>query len=142
MSGDIKLFMASTGEEAISFSLGAPVQAIEFSENGYWFAAAAKGQTTVSIFDIRKAGDAALVKVLDIGSVVQGLAWDYSQQFLATAGADGVTIQHYAKSAKSWSEIARAAVSGGAFSVKWAENASKLLTVNREGVVSVLASAA
>lgn len=134
--------MVNTGEEATSFSLGAPVQAIEFSENGYWFAATAKGQTTVGIFDIRKQGDAAQVKVLDIGSAVQGLAWDYSQQFLATAGADGVTVQHYAKSAKTWSEISRAAVSGGAIDVKWAENASKLLAVNRDGVISVLASAA
>ena len=80
--------------------------------------------------------------MLDIGSAVQGLAWDYSQQFLATAGADGVTVQHYAKSAKTWSEISRAAVSGGAIDVKWAENASKLLAVNRDGVISVLASAA
>ncbi len=141
-SGDIKLFMAKTGEEAASFSLGAPVQAVEFSENGFWFAATAKGQTTVTIFDLRKEGDAARVKVLDIGSAVQGLAWDYSQQFLATAGADGVTVQHYNKGSKSWSELVRAAVGGAVVGVKWTENASKLLAVNRDGVVSVLAGAA
>ena len=141
--GEIKLLMAKTGEEAKSFSLGAPVQAIEFSENGHWFAATAKGQTTVTILDLRKDGDAAAkVKVLDIGSVVQSLAWDYSQQFLATAGADGVTVQHYVKSSKKWTELVRAGVSGAAISVKWGENASKLLAVNREGVVSILSPSA
>ena len=134
--------MASTGEEAASFELGAPVQAIEFSENGYWFAATAKGQTTVTVFDLRKQGDAARVKVLDVGAAVHGLAWDYSQQFLAAAAADGVAVHHYAKSSKSWSQAVRAAIAGAAVAVKWADGASKLLAVNRDGVVSVLAAPA
>ncbi|KAI1465188.1 Prp19-domain-containing protein [Daldinia caldariorum] len=137
-SGEIKLFMTKTGEEAASFNLGAPVQAITFSENGFWFAATAKGQTTVTIFDLRKEGDAAQAKVLDIGSAVQSLAWDYSQQFLATAGPAGVTVQQYNKSSKSWSEPLRAAVS--AVSVKWSTNASKLVAVNGDGVISILAA--
>lgn len=130
--------MTKTGEEAASFNLGAPVQAIVFSENGFWFAATAKGQTTVTIFDLRKEGDAAQVKVLDIGSAVQSLAWDYSQQFLATAGPAGVTVQQYSKGSKSWSEPLRAAVS--AVDVKWAANANKLVAVNADGVISVLAA--
>ncbi|KAJ2970156.1 hypothetical protein NUW58_g9781 [Xylaria curta] len=138
-AGDIKLFMTSTGEEAAAFSLGAPIQAIVFSENGFWFAATAKGQTTVTIFDLRKQGDASQAKVLDIGSAVQQLAWDYSQQFLATAGVTGVTVQQYNKSSKSWSEPLRAAVSN-AVDVVWGPNASNLLVVNSEGVVSVLES--
>ncbi|KAF2966705.1 hypothetical protein GQX73_g6877 [Xylaria multiplex] len=135
--GEIKLFMTNTGEEAAAFSLGAPIQAIVFSENGFWFAATAKGQTTVTIFDLRKQGDAAQAKVLDIGSAVQHLAWDYSQQFLATAGPTGVTVQQYNKSSKSWSEPLRAAVNN-AVSVAWGPNAGKLLVVNSEGVISVL----
>ncbi|KAI5919011.1 cell cycle control protein [Camillea tinctor] len=137
-SGEIKLFMTKTGEEAAAFTLGAPVQSIAFSENGFWFAATAKGQTTVTIFDLRKEGEAAQAKVLDVGSVVQSLAWDYSQQFLATAGPSGVTVQQYSKSSKSWSEPLRAAVS--AVDVKWATNATKLVAVNGEGVVSVFAA--
>ncbi|KAI1277722.1 WD40-repeat-containing domain protein [Xylaria sp. FL0933] len=136
-AGDIKLFMTNTGEEAASFPLGAPIQAITFSENGFWFAATAKGQTTVTIFDLRKQGDAAQAKVLDIGSAVQSLAWDYSQQFLATAGPAGVTVQQYNKGSKSWSEPLRAAVSN-AVDVAWGPNAGHLLVVNSEGVVSVL----
>ncbi|KAI1174129.1 WD40-repeat-containing domain protein [Nemania sp. FL0916] len=136
-AGEIKVFMTSTGEEAAVFSLGAPIQAIVFSENGFWFAATAKGQTTVTVFDVRKQGDAAHAKVLDIGSAVQHLAWDYSQQFLATAGQAGVTVQQYHKGTKSWSEPLRAAVSN-AVDVAWGPNAGQLLVVNNEGVISVL----
>ncbi|KAI1346062.1 WD40-repeat-containing domain protein [Xylaria sp. FL0043] len=136
-AGDIKLFMTNTGEEAAAFPLGAPIQAITFSENGFWFAATAKGQTTVTIFDLRKQGDAAQAKVLDIGSAVHSLAWDYSQQFLATAGPAGVTVQQYNKGSKSWSEPLRAAVNN-AVDVAWGPNAGHLLVVNSEGVISVL----
>ncbi|XXH04498.1 hypothetical protein Hte_010914 [Hypoxylon texense] len=137
-SGEIKLFMTKTGEEAASFPLGASVQALVFSENGFWFAATAKGQTTVTIFDLRKEGAAAQAKVLDIGSAVQSLAWDYSQQFLATAGPAGVTVQQYSKSSKSWSEPLRAAVS--AVDVQWGANASKLMAVSGDGKISVLSA--
>ncbi|KAI2621044.1 WD40-repeat-containing domain protein [Xylaria nigripes] len=136
-SGEIKLFMTNGGMEATAFSLGAPIQALAFSENGFWFAATAKGQTTVTIFDIRKQGDAAQAKVLDIGSAVQRLAWDYSQQFLATAGQTGVTVQQYNKGSKSWSEPLRAAVSN-AIDLAWSDNAGRLLVVNSEGVITVL----
>ncbi|KAJ9150762.1 Pre-mRNA-processing factor 19 [Pleurostoma richardsiae] len=135
-SGDIKLFMTKTGEEAASFSLGAPLQAFVFSENGYWIAATAKGQTTVTIFDLRKEGDAATAKILDIGSSVQSLAWDYSGQFLATAGPTGLTVQQYAKSSKSWTEPLRNGTP--AVAVKWGEAAKKLVAVNSDGVVSIL----
>ncbi|KAI2615239.1 Prp19-domain-containing protein [Hypoxylon sp. NC1633] len=136
--GDIKLFMVKTGEEAASFTLGSPVQDIVFSENGFWFAAIGKGDSTVTIFDLRKEGDAARVKVLDTGSAVESIAWDYSQQFLATGGPAGVTVQQYNKSSKSWSEPLRAAVS--ALEVEWAANANKLVAVNGDGVISILAA--
>ncbi|EOO02876.1 putative cell cycle control protein [Phaeoacremonium minimum UCRPA7] len=135
-SGDIKLYMTKTGEEAASFSLGAPVQALVFSENGYWIAATAKGQTTVTIFDLRKEGDAATAKVLDIGSSVQSLAWDYTGQFLATAGPAGLTVQQYSKSSRKWSEPLRSATP--AVAVRWGPNASELIAVNEDGVLSIL----
>ncbi|KAH7144306.1 WD40-repeat-containing domain protein [Dactylonectria estremocensis] len=136
VSGDIKLFMTSTLDQAAVFKLGAPVQALAFSENGFWFAATAKGQTTVTIFDLRKDGDAAVAKVLETGSPVQSLAWDYSSQFLATGGASGVTVQQYTKSSKAWSEPLKNATP--AISVRWGESGKKLVTVNGEGVLSVL----
>ena len=135
-SGDIKLFMTNTLEQAAVFSLGAPIQALAFSENGYWFAATAKGQTMVTIFDLRKEGDAAVAKILETGGPVQSLAWDYSGQFLATGGSSGVTVHQYTKSSKKWSEPLRN--STAAVAIRWGESAKQLVTVNGEGVVSIL----
>lgn len=131
--------MTATGEQATAFSLGAPVQSIVFSENGYWFAATAKGQTTVTIFDIRKEGDAARAKVLEVGGAVQDLAWDYSQQFLATAGPAGITVQQYVKSSKSWTELVRKDFA--ASQVQWGKDARRLVAVGQNGSIGVLAAA-
>ncbi|KAG8426527.1 hypothetical protein J3459_008056 [Metarhizium acridum] len=135
VSGDIKLYMTKNLAQAAIFKLGAPVQALVFSENGFWLAATAKGQTTVTIFDLRKEGDAATAKVLETGGSVQSLAWDYTGQYLATGGASGVTVQQYTKSSKQWSEPFRN--STPVVSVRWGESARKLVAVNGEGVVSV-----
>ncbi|OAQ73522.1 cell cycle control protein [Pochonia chlamydosporia 170] len=136
LSGDVKLYMTKNLEQAAVFRLGAPVQAVAFSENGFWLAATAKGQTTVTIFDLRRTeGDAAPAKVLETGGSVQSLAWDYTGQYLATGGASGVTIQQYAKSSKKWSEPFRN--STPVVGLRWGESARKLVAVNGEGVVSV-----
>lgn len=128
--------MTKNLEQAAVFRLGAPVQAVAFSENGFWLAATAKGQTTVTIFDLRRTeGDAAPAKVLETGGSVQSLAWDYTGQYLATGGASGVTIQQYAKSSKKWSEPFRN--STPVVGLRWGESARKLVAVNGEGVVSV-----
>lgn len=137
-TGDIKMFLTKTGEEAATFTLGAPVESLVFSENGYWIAATAKGQTTVTVFDLRKEGDAAKAKVLDIGSSVQSLAWDYTGQYLATAGPSGVTVQQYSKGKKSWSELLQSATPAVALS--WGGEAKQLITVNGEGVISTLSA--
>ncbi|KAK7967317.1 cell cycle control protein [Apiospora aurea] len=128
-SGEIKVFMTATGEQATSFSLGAPVHAIIFSENGFWFAAAGEGENIVTIFDIRKQGDAAKVKTFEAGCAVQSLAWDYSQQFLAIGGSTGVVVQHYAKSSKSWSEILRSDFP--AKGLDWSPNATQLVVADQ-----------
>lgn len=111
------------------------MQALAFSENGFWFAATAKGQTSVTIFDLRKEGAAATAKVLETGGSVQGLSWDYTGQFLATSGPSGVTVQQYTKSSKAWSEPFRTSVS--AVDVQWGESARKLVSLNGDGVVTV-----
>ncbi|OAA67824.1 cell cycle control protein [Niveomyces insectorum RCEF 264] len=134
-TGEVQVYMTKTGEQATSFTLGGPVQAISFSENGYWIAAAAKGQTTVTIFDLRKEGDAATAKVLDIGNAVTSISWDYSAQFLATAGPSGLTVQQYAKGPKSWSQTLSRATP--AVSVSWGPQAKHLLSVSSEGLFSL-----
>lgn len=135
VSGKLKLFMTKTLEQAAEFDLGAPVQAVEFSENGFWLAGTAKGQTTVTIFDLRKEGTAATAMVLETGGSVQTLAWDYTGQFLATGGPTGVTVQQYLKSSKAWSEPFRTAAPSVA--VRWGQAGRKLVSVNGEGVVTV-----
>ncbi|KAL2182118.1 uncharacterized protein P884DRAFT_282221 [Thermothelomyces heterothallicus CBS 202.75] len=134
-TGDVKVFRTDTGEQAETFRLGTPVQTLVFSENGFWFAAAGKGQSTTTIFDLRKSGAAAQVKELQTGDA-QALAWDYTGQYLATAGSTGVTVQMYIKSSKSWSEPLR--TSTPATALCWGAEAKTLVTVSKEGVVSVL----
>ncbi|KAK4448955.1 Pre-mRNA-processing factor 19 [Podospora aff. communis PSN243] len=134
-AGDIKIFHTVSGEEATTFALGSPVQALVFSENGFWFAASGKGQSTVTVFDLRKEGAAAQVRELQTGDA-QSLAWDYTGQFLATAGSTGITVQQYLKSSKSWSEPFRNSTAGVA--LRWGSDAKTLVTVNKEGVISVL----
>jgi len=127
--------MTNTLEVAASFSLGAPIQALVFSENGFWFAATAKNQSVVTVFDLRKEGDAAVVKSLETGGAVAGLAWDYTGQFLATAGPSGISVQQYAKSSKKWSEPFR--TSTAAERIAWAKDAQRLVAVNGEGAIAV-----
>lgn len=140
VSGEIKLFMTTSLEQAAAFSLGAPVQALSFSENGFWLAATAKGQTTATIFDLRKEGEAATAKVLETGGAVQALCWDYSGQFLATGGPSGVTVQQYLKSSKAWSEPFRN--STPAVALRWGEQGRKLVSLNGDGVVTVFGAKA
>lgn len=139
-TGEVKLFMTASLEPALTFTLGAPIQALVFSENGFWVAATAKGQSTVTIFDLRKEGDAAKAKVLETGGTVSSLSWDYTGQFLATAGSSGITVQQYVKSSKKWSEPFRSSVS--AVAVRWGSEARQLVSVNQEGVVSVFGAKA
>ncbi|KAM3528770.1 hypothetical protein MY4038_005710 [Beauveria bassiana] len=136
VTGDVRLYMTKTLEQAAVFKLGAPVQALTFSENGFWLAATAKGQNTVTVFDLRKEGDAATAKVLETGGAVQSLAWDYTGQYLATAGPSGLTIQQYAKGNKKWAEPFRNAT--GAIAVRWGEAGKTLVAVNGDGVISVV----
>lgn len=134
--GEIKLFHVKTGENAANFDLGGPVQDIAFSENGIWFAAVAKGSNSVVVFDLRKEGKAAEAKILEIGGQVDSIRWDYTGQFLAASGPRGLTISQYTKSSKSWSDVISTAVPATA--VEWGPEAKTLITVNSDGVVTVL----
>lgn len=132
------MYHVKTGEFAAEFDCGGPLQSISFSENGIWFTTATKGSSTITTYDLRKQGEAAEVKSIDIGSKVDCIAWDYTGQFLATAGPSGVTVQQYKKSSKQWSEPKRSAVPATA--VAWGANGQSLVTVNSDGVITVLGS--
>lgn len=118
-----------------SFDAGGPLQSISFSENGTWFASVVRGQTSVAIWDLRKM---ATIKVLEIGSLVESVHWDYTGQFAAIAGPGCISVQQYSKSSKSWSEPFRKAVP--AKDVQWGPNASSLVVLTPEGGINVLGS--
>lgn len=134
--GQIKVFDVKTCDNAANFDLDGAVQDVAFSENGLWFAAVAKGSNSVVIFDLRKEGKAAQAKVLEIGGTVDTLRWDYTGQYLAAAGPRGLTISQYKKSTKSWSDVISTAVPATALA--WGPQAKSLVTVNSDGVVTIL----
>lgn len=134
--GQIKLYELKTGANAANFDATGPLEALEFSENGIWLAAAVKGSTSVSIWDLRKASQ---IKVLETGGQVTSVRWDYTGQYLATAGPTGVAVQQYSKSSKEWSEPLRSAVP--AVCVDWGSRAQNLVSLDEKGVITVLGSA-
>lgn len=134
--GDVKLYDTVSRQHMATFSIGAPVQAIVFSENGYHLAVAGKGLSTVTIFDLRKDGDAARAKVFEHDGPVECLAWDFSAQFLAMGGASGVSVQQWTKSSKSWTEILKTAEPAAA--VGWTRTATELVVSSHEGLLTIL----
>lgn len=136
--GQIKLFYSTTGALAASFDLGGPVQALAFSENGTWFAAVAKDSSSVVILDLRKQGPAARVKELDTGGRVDAISWDYTGSFLATAGPNGITVQQYTKSSKTWSIPFTSATSSTA--IEWGAQAQSIVSANQAGEVSLIST--
>ncbi|KAF2136995.1 uncharacterized protein K452DRAFT_362154 [Aplosporella prunicola CBS 121167] len=135
--GTIKVFDVKSGDNMANFEAGGPLQALSFSENGTWLAAVVQGQTSVAIWDLRKA---AAIKTLDVGSAIDSVHWDYTGQFLAVAGPGCVAVQHYSKAAKAWSEPFRKAVPAAA--VQWGERAQSLVALTAEGALNVLGAAA
>lgn len=137
-TGDIKLYGTISRELMATFTIGAPVQAIVFSENGYHLAVAGKGLSTVKVFDLRKEGDAACCKVFEHDGPVDCLAWDYSAQFLAMGGSSGVSVQQWVKSSKSWNEIFKSSLP--AVALGWNHTAKQLVVSSREGLLTVLSN--
>ncbi|CAG7928864.1 unnamed protein product [Penicillium olsonii] len=131
----VKIFDVKSGDAAADYAMSGPVKCLFFSENGTFLAAVADQSTTVSIWDLRSSKE---TKVLDTGSQVNSIFWDYTGQFLLTGGPGGVTVQQFSKAAKAWSEPLRSAVP--ATSVAWGSDAQSIVALNEAGVVTVLAA--
>ena len=133
-NGEIKLFDVKTLENIHTFSpsVAAPVADLSFSENGTLLATISLGQSTVTVWDLRKT---AQLKTSDLGLPLSSVAWDYTGQFLAASGPSGVAVQHYAKSSKSWSEPFRKATD--AKHIGWGAKGRNLVTVSGQGSVVV-----
>lgn len=133
--GQIKIFDVKTGAGAADYAMSGPVKCLFFSENGTFLAAVAAESTTVSIWDLRSSTE---TKVLDTGSQVHSIFWDYTGQFLLTGGPSGLTVQQFTKSSKTWSEPLRSAVP--AVGVAWGSGAQSIVALNEGGAVTVLAA--
>jgi pre-mRNA-processing factor 19 len=134
----VKIFDVKTGDAAANYTMSGPVKCLFFSENGTFLASVADKSTTVSIWDLRNYKETTETKVLDTGSQVNSIFWDYTGQFLLTGGPSGVTVQQYSKPAKAWSEPLRSAVP--ASSVAWGSSAQSIVALNEAGVITVLAA--
>lgn len=133
--GQIKIFDVKSGAVAASYPMSGPVKCLFFSENGTFLAAVAENSTTISVWDLR---NSTQIKVLETGSKINSISWDYTGQFLLTGGPSGLTVQQYTKSTKQWSEPLRSAVP--AVAVGWGPNAQSIVALSEEGVITVLAS--
>src|ERR1700761_9492960 len=98
------MFDVTSGEIAATFSTSGPVVSLSFSENGFRLASASSASASVTLWDLRKTGDAANVKTLEVGAPVSSLTWDYSAQYLAAVGGETITVLKYQKTGKKWSE--------------------------------------
>lgn len=133
VDGQIKLYDVKSGAHAASFDLSSSIQDLTFSENGTWLAAASKGSTTVSIWDLRKSTQ---IKLLEVGGQITRVRWDYTGQFLAIAGPTGLAVQQYSKSMKEWSEVLRSAVP--AVALEWGSRAQSLVSLGPDGGMTIL----
>lgn len=123
----------TSGANAANLDVSAPVQALSFSENGTWLAAVSKGSTNVSIWDLRKSTQ---IKLLEIGSQIERLRWDWTGQFLAIAGRNEVSIQQYSKSTKAWSEPLRTPIP--VVALEWGVDAQSLISLALDGSITIL----
>lgn len=135
VDAQIKIFDVKTGVAAANYAMSGPVKCLFFSENGTFLAAVADNSTSISIWDLRHSSE---IKVLETGSKINSISWDYTGQFLLTGGPSGLTVQQYSKASKQWSEPLKSAVP--AVSVEWGAAAQSVLAVNEDGVVTVLKS--
>lgn len=131
--GQIKIFDVKAGAAAANFSMPGPVKSLFFSENGTWLASVAENSTVISVWDLRSFKE---IKSLDTGSKVDSICWDYTGQYLVTAGPNGLTVQQYTKSNKAWSEPLRSAVPATA--AAWGPGAQSIVALNAEGGVTVV----
>ena len=134
VDGQIKVFDVKSGENAANFDLSGPIQCLTFSENGTWLAAVVRGETSISIWDLRKS---VQIKTLEIGSEIKSVRWDYTGQFLVAAGPSGLAVQQYSKATKDWSEPMR--TSTGSIAVEWGLSAQSIITMGSDGSLTEVA---
>lgn len=127
------MFDTKTGQRLGSFTSTGAIKALSFSENGTFLASAAQGQTTATIWNLRKMTE---IKTLDVGSQTMHVEWDYTGQYLAIAASGCVAVVGYNKGDKSWSELCRRGFASSA--VSWGPRARSLVALGADGSIGVL----
>lgn len=130
----IPIFDFASGSPAAQFDTEGPVDRLDFSENGVWLAVVTRGQTGVSIWDLRKA---AVLKTIETRSPVLCIRFDYTGQYLAIGGPSGLAVHFYQKSAKKWTQLVETATA--ASDAVWGPECSSLAVRTLEGGLSLLA---
>lgn len=102
-----------------------------FSENGTWLAGVTEGSSSISVWDLRKAAE---IKSIETGSPVNSISWDYTGQFLASAGSGGISVEQYSKASKEWSEVFKSGTP--ATRIAWGKDAQQLFSLNEQGVLT------
>ena len=74
---------------------------------------------------------------MDIGSLVDAIAWDYTGQYLVAVGPGGVAVERYDKSSKDWSEVLRNSIP--AVRVAWGSDARSIVLLGSDGAITTLA---
>ncbi|KAL2826514.1 hypothetical protein BDW59DRAFT_65898 [Aspergillus cavernicola] len=133
VDGRLKIYEIKTGAVAANYELAGPVKRVFFSENGVFVAGVTENSTMVSIWDLRSSKE---TKVLETGSQVDSIHWDYTGQFLLTGGPSGLTVQQFSKASKGWSEPLRSAVP--AVAVAWGSDAQSIVALNTDGGITLL----
>lgn len=132
VDGQIKFYDVKSGSIGGTFDTGSPLKALFYSENGTWVAAANQGSTTVTIWDLRKAGTSNdPIKTIETGGIVESLNWDYTAQYLLVGGPSGISVEQYSKSSKAWSEPLKLAVPTHA--TAWGPSARSIFTIGTDG---------
>lgn len=134
LDGRVRVYDVKSYAQAAVFDIGNAIKTLCFSENGIWLAVVVESSSAISIWDIRKTAE---VHRLEAGGQVDAIDWDFSGQFLVSAGATGITVHQYSKATKAWTELLK--TDSPAQQAVWARAASNIVTANEQGVIEVLA---
>jgi len=95
-----------------------PIRSLHVSSNGYWLAETNTVDSTVRIWDLRKA--TAVAFELQGSSVGGRVRWDHGGQYLALGGNKGVEVWAYQKKGKNFEKITEEPMeSGGVQCLEW-----------------------
>lgn len=139
--GAVRIWDCKSATQAATFrgEHQGPIHSIDFSENGYFVAVAAKGSPTVAVWDLRKlkqVGSIAVASPEDDATPI--VKFDPALQFLAVVGAD---VRIYAQ--KTWEELKvfDEGIAGQITGAAWDPRNGDLVTVGLDRTMRVFGKA-